>query len=265
MTSRGEEQQSMWVSYVVIKPVFFATVCSSSLRQCSATEPAANQNASIIKDSKSSNSRSLNQSTSAKSISFCCFCFCLARKIDRFIILICKYLPHQFDKVLNKILISIALTYIYLRSSRTFSAFDLSLHVYRICSESFSFNHDLSRYLHFSQWTSSQCRPIGGKGYSLRDETWRKRGNSVTSMSEISIEVLFYQREFIWELAWFKLDAQRLLQIFRSSCTYLLFRSNIHVSAIVILLVRHVFWHWYWLNFVNDLLQATNWKKSKKK
>ena len=36
----------------------------------------------------------------------------------------------------------------------------LSLHVYRICSETFSFNNSLSRYLRFSQWISSQCRSI---------------------------------------------------------------------------------------------------------
>ena len=54
---------------------------------------AINQIASINKNSKSSNSRSLKQHTFAKSISFCCFCS--VRKIDRFIILICRYLSHR--------------------------------------------------------------------------------------------------------------------------------------------------------------------------
>ena len=47
----------------------------------------------------------MKQHTSAKSISLCCFCFCSAREIDRFFILICRYLSHQFDKILNKVLI----------------------------------------------------------------------------------------------------------------------------------------------------------------
>ena len=59
------------------------------------SESAINQNASINKNSKSSNSRNLKQHTIAKSISFCCFCFCSAREIDRFIILICRYLSHR--------------------------------------------------------------------------------------------------------------------------------------------------------------------------
>ena len=40
------------------------------------SKSAVNQDASINKDSKSSNSRSLRQHTSAKSISLCCLCFC---------------------------------------------------------------------------------------------------------------------------------------------------------------------------------------------
>ena len=84
---------------------------------------AINQNASINKNSKNSNSRSLKQYTSAKSISFCCFRFWLFWDINRFIILICKYFSYQFDKILNKILI-LVIAYIYFRFSRTFFAFE---------------------------------------------------------------------------------------------------------------------------------------------
>ena len=90
----------------------------------SVSESAVNQNASINKNSKSSNSRSLRQHTSAKSISFCCLCFCLFWEIDRFIILICRYLSHQFDKILNKILIFVIL---YSLSSHFFFCFRIYL------------------------------------------------------------------------------------------------------------------------------------------
>ena len=85
-----------------IQLVFFAIFCQLSMRQHFAqrrtifvSKSAINQNASINKNSKNSNSRSLKQHTFAKSISFCCFCFCSAREIDRFIILICKYLSRR--------------------------------------------------------------------------------------------------------------------------------------------------------------------------
>ena len=45
---------------------------------------AINQNASINKNSKNSNSRNLKQHTFAKSISLCCFCFCLILKYRLF-------------------------------------------------------------------------------------------------------------------------------------------------------------------------------------
>ena len=45
---------------------------------------AINQNASINKNSKNSNSKNLKQHTFAKSISFCCFCFCLILKYRSF-------------------------------------------------------------------------------------------------------------------------------------------------------------------------------------
>ena len=118
------------------------------------SESAINQNASINKNSKSTNSKSLKQHTFAKLLSFCCFCFCLAREIDRFLILIIKCLLHSIEiKIFNKILILVVFAYIYFRSF-DFARLLLShlfLHVYRICLEIFSFNNDLSRYLRFNQ------------------------------------------------------------------------------------------------------------------
>ena len=99
---------------------------------------AVNQDASINKNSKSSNSRSLKQHTLAKSISLCCF---FAREIDRFIILICRYLSHQFNKIFNQDSHSRGLR-IYSALALLFLFSNLSLHVYRICFETFSVNHD---------------------------------------------------------------------------------------------------------------------------
>ena len=168
---------------------------------------AANQDASINKNSKSSNSRSLKQHTLAKSISLCCFCFCSAREIDRFIIRICRYLSHQFDKILNKILnkilikILILVAYIYLSSSRTFFAFEFIFSRLSHLLWAFLFLSWSDWYLSHRQWISSQCRSIEEVIYSFRNEVWKRRKNSVTSMSEISIGDLSYQRKFIWELA----------------------------------------------------------------
>ena len=81
---------------------------------CFVSKSAINQNRSINKNSKNSNSKSLKQHTLAKSISFCYFCFCSVREIDRFIILICKYLLHSIEiKILNKILILDRFAYIF--------------------------------------------------------------------------------------------------------------------------------------------------------
>ena len=58
---------------------------------------------------------------------------------------------------------------------------------------------------------------------------------------KISIEILSYQRKFIWELAWFKVWRSQFTFDIRSSCTYLLFKSNILVF--VIYWFRHDSWH----------------------
>ena len=191
---------------------------------------AVNQNASINKNSKSSNSRNLKQHTFAKSISLCCFCFCfcfcLFWKIDRFIILICKYLSHQSTKFSIKILIFVIFAYIL---------FSLSLFCFRIYFfTSIASTLKLSTSIMIRQIFESQSMNFSAMSidrkneYSFRDEIWKKRKDNVTSVSEISIENLFYQREFIWELVWF--DAHFY---FWFSCKYLFSRSNILVMLFV--------------------------------
>ena len=157
---------------------------------------AVNQNASINKNFKNSNSKSLKQHTFAKSISFCCFCFCiLFWNIDRFIILICKYFRDQdFQQDFH------FRDFIFSVFALLFLFSNLSFHVCRICFETFCFNDDqtdiwITIYEFFNNVDRS--RKVN---YSLRDEVWRRRENSVTNMFEISIESLFYQRKFISKL-----------------------------------------------------------------
>ena len=98
---------------------------SSSSSQSSArrqwppvSESAANQNASINKDSKSSNSRSLRQHTLAKSISLCCFDFYFVLRNRSFHhtnlqISSASIEVKILNKILNKILILAAFAYIF--------------------------------------------------------------------------------------------------------------------------------------------------------
>ena len=114
------------------------SVCSSARRQCVVFSIfAVNQNASINKNSKSSNSRNLRQHTFAKSISFC-LCFVLRNRSFHHI----NLQIFSRSKFSFKILI-LVIAYIYSRFLAHLLLSHLSLHVYRICFESFSFNNDL--------------------------------------------------------------------------------------------------------------------------
>ena len=205
---------------------------------CPAPEPAANQDAPINKDSKSSNPRSLKQHTLAESISFCCFCFCLILRHRPF--------HHTNLQISSRSRFStrfsfswsyIFFVFVFASSVFVFIFSRLShlLWIFLLLSWS-------GWYLGHSQRIPSQCRPIGGVVYSLRDETWRRRRDSVTSMLEISVEILSYQRKSLWGLAWSGLGTQSTSGI-RPSCTYLLSRSNILVLLPVTLLARHDSWH----------------------
>ena len=146
MASRDEEQQSTWICYAINSVCLLRdslSVVNTSIfyrrQMISASKSAVNQNASINKNSKSSNSRNLRQHTSAKSISLCDLCFCFFWEIGRFIILICRYLRDQ-DSQQDSHSRSFR---IYLLSSPLHLLLsNLSLHVYRICFETFSVNHD---------------------------------------------------------------------------------------------------------------------------
>ena len=120
----------MWICYAINSTRRFHEFLSSSF-----LEFAINQNASINKNSKNSNSKSLKQHTFAKSISFCCF---FVRKIDRFIILICRYFRDQnFQQDFH---FRFRIYFLFSFSHFLFS--HLFFHVYCICFEIFNVNHD---------------------------------------------------------------------------------------------------------------------------
>ena len=99
---------------------------------------AINQNASINKNSKNSNSRNLKQHTFAKSISFCCFCFCLILKYRSF-----HHINLQIfsrSKFSTRFSFSSHIFIFFLFAHFLFS--NLFFHVYRICFEFFCFCHD---------------------------------------------------------------------------------------------------------------------------
>ena len=166
----------------------------SARRQCvntlptdpPATEPAANQDAPINKDSKSPNPRSLKQHTPAESIPPFSFCFYPAREIGRSPIQISRCLLQPIEvkvlnKVLNKVLILVAFAYILcLRTPSPGFAFTSQ----RLPHLPWDFQLQSwpATHLRVSLGTPWQCRPVGGMGYSLRDEAWRREGDSVTSM-----------------------------------------------------------------------------------
>ena len=146
MTWKNEKQQSMWICYALNSARFFRNrlFVVHVVNDFSVSKFAVNQNAPINKNSKNSNSKNLKQHTFAKSISLC-FCFCFVREIDRFIILICKYLSHRSrSKFSTKFSTKFSFSshiFIFLLLAH-FLLSNLFLHVYRICFDIFNVNHD---------------------------------------------------------------------------------------------------------------------------
>ena len=164
MTWKNEKQQSMRICCTIKSIRFFRNFLSvvDASTFCFDSKFAINQNRSINKNWKNSNSKNLKQYTLAKSISFCyfCFCFCRAREIDRFIILICKCLLHSIEiKIFNKIFIFDRFAYIFcFRFAFLVFAFIFSRlsHLFWI----FLFQSWSNWYLNHNQWIFSQCRSI---------------------------------------------------------------------------------------------------------
>ena len=129
MIWRIENQKSIWICYTVnlirfLHKVMFVRIFVRC--QCIIFSIfAVNQNASINKNSKSSNSRNLKQHTLAKSISFC-FCFVLRNRSFHYIDLQISSRSRFSFKIF---ILVIAYIYSHLLAHFLFS--HLSFHVYR--------------------------------------------------------------------------------------------------------------------------------------
>ena len=139
------------------------SACPPARRQC-AVPPisAANQDAPINKDSKSSNPRSLRQHTPAEPIPPC-LCFVLRNRPFHHTNLQVSPRSRSSFKVL--ILGPHSRGRIYLPSpSRTSPAFAFTSPRLPHLPWVVQLQQWPARYLRFSQWTPLQCRPIGGMG-----------------------------------------------------------------------------------------------------
>ena len=201
---------------------------------------AVNQNASINKNSKGSNSRSLRQYTSAKSISLC-LCFVLRNRSFH-------HTNHQISsrsRFSSRFSTRFSFSWSYILDLRTSSsafAF-ISLHLSHLLWD-FLLQTWSDWYLNHSQRILSQCRSIEEVKYSLRNEAWRRRWrrwrDSVTSMSE----------NLAWDVI---LSAKVYMKTNVTWRTFLLltFDLLVHICSLnqifsfllfVILLVKHDLW-----------------------
>ena len=150
------------------------------------------------------------------------FAFAWFWDIDRFIIRICKYLRDQ-----NSQQDSHSRDFIFFVFALLFLLSHLSFHICRIRFETFCFIDDQTDIwvtVNESLRDADRSKKVI---YSFRNEVWRRRKNNVTSVPEISIDDLFYQRKFLWKLAWFEFDAQ--------------FTSNISIYRVHICSLNQIF------------------------
>ena len=154
MTRRIENIESIDLLFSQISS-FFSQSFVRRRQWFSVSESAVNQNAPINKNSKNSNSRNLKQHTLAKSISLCCFCFCLILKHRSF--------HHTNLQIFSRSRFStrFSFSWFYIFRFRTFfSVFA----IFFSCSSYLLWNFQRqlwsNRYLINSQWISLQCRTM---------------------------------------------------------------------------------------------------------
>ena len=168
-------------------------------------------------------------------VSIFVFVFVLFWNIDRFIILICKYFRDQNfqqDFHFRRIYLFFFFSHIFCFRIYffTFIAFVLKF------STSIMFKRIFE-----SQSMNFFAMSIDRKNeYSFRNEIWKRRKNNVTSMFEISIEILFYQRKFIWKLARFEIWRSQFIFDIRFS-VHICFLNQIF-SLCYLLSSRHAFY-----------------------
>ena len=187
----------------------------------------------LIKISKNSNSKNLKQHTFAKSILFCCFCFCFVLKYRSF-----HYINLQIfsrskfsTKFSTRFSFSSHIFIFFLFAHFLFS--NLFFHVYRICFEIFCFNFDqIDIWITINEFFRNVDR-LKKKIYSFRNEIWKKEINNVTNMFEnlncdfILSTKIHMKINAIWNLTF-------TIYFWHSIfCTYLFFQSNIFVMLFV--------------------------------
>ena len=167
------------------------------------------------------------------------FAFALFWDIDRFIILICKYFSHQFDKIFNKIFISIVLTYIFCSRLR-FSVFEFIFLRLSHLRRNFQRQSWSDRYLDHSQWISSQCR-------SIREMNIRF-GTKLEEEKRIVLRACL-RRDLDWNLI---LSAEIHMRTSVTWRTFLLLTFDFHVDicfldqifSLCYLFFRHTFYNY---------------------
>ena len=236
MTWKNEKQQSMWICHAINSTRLFYKflfVCLFVVNTFYFEYLQSIKTRRLLRIRKVqirkiwNNIRSRNRYRFVVSISV--FVFVWFWNIDRFIILICKYFSYRSKSRFSTRFSFLQFSHISFVFVFAFSVFAFIFSRLSFLLWIFLFLSWLDWYLNHSQRIFSQCRSIKRMIYSLRDEIWKRRKNNVTSMFEISIEILFYQRKFIWELERFKIWRLQFIFDIRSSCTYLFFKSNILV------------------------------------
>ena len=216
--------------------VFFAVVCSSSMRQ----HFVLFQNLQSIKTRRLIKTRKIqireiwNNIRSRNRYRFVVFVFVWFWNIDRFIILICRYFRDQnFQQNSHSRRI-----YLFFFFSHVF-CFRIYFFTFIASAMKFSASITIRQIFESSSMNLFAMSTDRRNEYSLRDETWKRRENNVTSMSEISIENLFYQREFIWKLT--------RSRVWRSQSTFDI-RFSVHICSLdqifslCYLFFRHAFY-----------------------
>ena len=166
-----------------------------------ASEPAANQDAPINKDSKSSNPRSLKQHTLAEPISLCCFCFCsvLRNRPFHHTNLQVSPAPIQQGPQQGSQQGSHSRNFrIYLLSSPPHLLFShLFLHVYRICFGTSSASHGQAGIWAIAGGSLRNADRSGGRDSRFGTKLGEEERIVLRACLGISIEALSYQRESI--------------------------------------------------------------------
>ena len=164
-------------------------------------------------------------------------------EIDRFIILICKYLSHRSKSRFST-------KFSQNSHSRRIYIFFFFAHIFcfrfissRLSHLLWNFQRQLwsNRYLNHNQWIFSQCRSIEEMNSRFETKFEEEKKIVLRACSERNVDrILFYQRKFIWRLARSK--------TWRSQSTFDI-RFSVHICfldqifSLCYLFSRHAFYN----------------------